>query len=417
MGIFERFRKKNGVGHFSIPKGVTTVTVGSSKSRDTASRPMETLKAHQEWERLYAQTMAGTIIDSEANSLLANGWSIQTEDDGLRDDVRSALVDIGAEYAVWQASKECYKYGYGVIERAKRKDGSDILVPVSSFNLLPDYDEKGHLISFTQFYGTLANEQIKLELDKCIWFALQPSLVDLGVSQISRAYDSIKRHSDISQASAEIIWRHGYPKWDITLGNPDGTEAPADIPARVEGVTSDLAPGSEITTNPLVNISSLDTQGVPQISAYGEWALLELANDMGVPRSVVGIQEGAEATAKVTMTAYYNRLAAEQRILQRTMQEDILDGFILPRLGYRKGDATIVFRHPDPDHDLKSAQYVQTLAAIDSMDPYALFSKQELMEMLGKHPKEDEAQDMDRQQAVSAIMKAIQGASDGQRQA
>ena len=374
--------------HYSIAP-VTTITAGTYKDHEGIigkhRNPTEEIKAHTQWEELYAKTVAGMIVDAESNALFSSGYSMRSNDDDLKTDVEAMLAYSKVEQAYRSATRECYKHGYGVIEKAKTKGGLPYYVPISSVNMLPSYDDNGRIKEFHQYVGDTAYnaEPITLPLDKCILLVLQPSLVDIGVSQISRAQEAIQRHYDISKASAEVIWRHGYPKWDITLGNPDGSEAPADIPARIEGVTSDLAPGSELTTNPLVNIETLDSQGIPQIESYGRWALSEVAVAMSCPRTIVGIQEGAEATAIESMRNYYNRLFSEAQTVQSSIQEDIIDPYLMTK-GYRPGDVNIIFNHPDPNRNIQVAQYVSTLMSMDPFDPYSIFTKEDYADILGK---------------------------------
>lgn len=368
---------------------IVTITAGAYNRDRALNRrmPMRDIEAHCDWEFLYATTIAGTLIDSEDCDLLSAGYTLQSDNEELRQQIEQDLTDIGYDAAIRAATKEAYKHGYGLIEKAHTASDAPMLVACSSVNLLPHYDNEAKVDEFIQYTGKRGaptSQEIEVPLDRVIQVVLQPSLVDIGVSQIGRGYDAIIRHRDISKASAEIIWRHGYPKWDVNLGNADGTEAPADIPARVEGVTSDLAPGSEITTNPLVNISQLDQGGVPQIDTYGTWALQEVAVAMGLPRTKVGIQEGAEATAKESMRTYYNALYSQCQIIQRLAQRDILDSWLLPLHGAAPGDVRIVYGHPDPGHDLEIASYVSALTRIDPYDAFSIFTKEEIADKLGK---------------------------------
>ena len=118
---------------------------------------------------------------------------------------------------------------------------------------------------------------------------------------------------------------------------------------------------------------------------------------MQVPRAMVGLSDNSEATAKVNLTKYYNRIQAEQAIIEQTMQSRYLDIYVLPDLDLKPGSVQIHFNNPDPEAQLKRVALIRELASIDPADPEFLVSAEEMAEIYGKHPRKGEYDGVDAQ--------------------
>jgi uncharacterized protein YgiM (DUF1202 family) len=160
-------------------------------------------------------------------------------------------------------------------------------------------------------------------------------------------------------------------------------------------------------------LNTVNAQGVTQAAVYADTALQAVAVAMQVPRSMAGLADNSEATAKVTTAKYYNKIASEQDIIAQVIQREYLDTYVLPDLGIPKGSIQIYFNNPDPDAQLKKAQLLQIITALDPTDPEYLLSVEEQAEIWGKHPKageydSDKFQDM-LMQRVARHIAEIQG--------
>jgi len=400
---------------------VSVVCTADDRQRTTSFQVRhKTLQAHWEWENAYATTVIGPLIDAQTNDLFAQGYNLigdmEDGDDAIAE-VQRYLDDMDLEPAMRAMAMETRKHGYGICEVAKTNDGRYKLVPVSSINLMPKRDDKGWLDGFEQI-DPKNNDRVQasLSLDQCVHLSFTSSIIDLGISQIARAWQPLKDYCDITKAAVNIIWRHGYPKYDMEITKDENGLTPADIPQRIEGVTADLSPGSELTSGMGMAIKELDKGGVPQVQTYTDFALQQLAVSLGMPRSSLGLTDNSEATAKVTRSMYYNRIEAECGIIARAIQTQYLDTKVLPSLGLRSGDIKIQFNNADPEAQLSKVQYVQALAAIDPMDPYAISSKAEMASILGKHPKKGEYDDDGTDGFATKIMELIKGGGTSGRQ-
>ena len=375
--------------HYEAPaKGVKGATLRVSTDRLSTSdkyAQAQELEQHKQFFELYEATIAGSIIDTEADDIFAQGWAVNGEDPDEVAKVREYLEAVAFEQAVKQMAVESKVFGFGLAEIGKL-GARHVLVPHATLNILPVHDPDGWLDGFQQ-KGKNDTVLAEWNLNEVITLALRPSATvpGLGRSQLAQAYSAIINYEDIRKANCEMVLRMGYPTYDVEFDD-DGL-APAGT---LEGEVADLGPGSIVRTALGAKINTLNSQGVTQVQTYAEMALQGVAVAMQVPRSMVGLADNSEATAKVTQAKYYNRIAAEQSIIAHTLQTAYLDRYVLPDLGIKRGAVQLFFNSPDPEAQLKKAQLLQVLTSLDPTDPEFLLSVEELAEVWGKHPKAGE---------------------------
>ena len=382
-------RKETAVSNEAPATGIkgATIRISSdpSKFKQTAEIQQE-MNAHKEFCDIYETTVAGAIIDTETDDIFAQGWALIGDDPDEVAKVREYLAAVPFETELKKLCVESKVYGFGLAEVGKQ-GARHVLVAHSSYNIFPKMDDDGWLDSFVQMGK---NDQILTEWSRneVITLALRPnaSTPGTGRSELAQAYTAIVDYENIRRANAEMILRMGYPTYDVEFQDTDGV-----VPASaLEGDVADIAPGSIFSTGVGAKINTLNGQGVTQVQAYAETALQAVAVAMQVPRSMAGLSDNSEATAKVTQAKYYNRIGAEQGIIAQTVQSRYLDTYVLPDCDVRRGAVQIVFNSPDPEAQLKKAQILQIITSLDPTDPEYLLSVEEQAELWGKHPKAGE---------------------------
>jgi len=382
------FTRRAPVQYEAPAKGVKGATLRVNTDRvasaDKYAQGQE-LEQHKQFFELYEATIAGSIIDTEADDIFAQGWAVNGEDPDEVARVREYLEAVSFEQAVKQMAVESKVFGFGLAEIGKL-GARHVLVPHTTLNIIPIHDGDGWLNGFRQV-GKNDTVLAEWTLNEVVTLALRPSATvpGLGRSQLAQAYASVINYEDIRKANVEMVLRMGYPTYDVEFDD-DGL-APMN---GLEGQVADLGPGSIIRTALGAKINTLNGQGVTQVQTYAEMALQAVAVAMQVPRSMVGLADNSEATAKVTQSKYFNRISAEQAIIAHTIQTAYIEKYVLPDLNIKKGSVQIFFNNPDPEAQLKKAQLLQVLTTLDPTDPEFLLSVEEMAELWGKHPKAGE---------------------------
>ncbi len=352
----------------------------------------ELLKKKNEYWNCYLRGgPAATGIDIKVQAMFTNGWKLVGDNPNLVDQVEDRLDEIDWEINAKMAARDGYVMYWGIHEVATTQDGGWRLVTRSSKDFTREDDIFGNPEKYVQKIagkpGMLVPlKVIELPVDKAITITPIPTADGTGVSLFERAARQIDWHDMIAQASADSIWRHGYPKWNISLQDANGGQVPADIIASMEGVTTDLNPKSEFIMNALSKIVEVDRGALTQVQDYGMWALQELAASLGIPESFFGLgQRSQQASSETALMAFYDAIATDQFTVASQYQDQLIDDRILPELGAKAGDVTLVFNNPNPSNDLKKAQSLQAIIGINPMNPEWLLSQEEQLAYLGIH--------------------------------
>ncbi len=399
--------------HEPPAKGITgaTIRVRSTEGGRQFGTQEQRAEAelHKAWMEMYDTTVAGSIIDSEVDDIFAQGWAIQGEDEDEVAKVREYLDAVGFVTEVKKLCTESKIYGFGLAEVGKL-GARHVLVAHSSFNIYTVMDDDGWLDGFVQMGS---NDRVLADWNKneVLTLALRPNAANPGTgrSELAQAANAIEFYEDVAKANHEMILRMGYPSYEVKFEDSDGM-MPSQM---IEGEFADIGPGSGIVSALGSRLNVLNSQGITQAAAYAETALQAVAVAMQVPRSMAGLADNSEATAKVTTAKYYNRIAAEQAIIAQTMQTAYLDRYVLPDLGIKPGTMQLFFNSPDPDAQLKRAQLLQILTSLDPTDPEYLLSVEEQAEIWGKHPRRGEYDESRMRDEIIDRMMAHIGSIEG----
>ncbi len=381
--------------------GIKGATIRFKGKDTTRADIQEELAAHREFNKIYETTVAGSIIDAEVNDLFSQGYAIQGEDEDEVARVREYLNAVNFVGEVKKLATESKIYGFGIAEIGQLGNNRHMLVAHSSYNIFPIMDDYGWLAGFKQI-GAQDVTIAEWTPRQVVSLALRPNAATPGTgrSELAQAYQSIADYEDIRKANTAIILRMGYPSYEVKYEGDDGL-VPADV---IEGELADVGPGSAFELGFGGKLEVLNAQGVTQAAVYAETALQAVAVAMQVPRSMVGLADNSEATAKVTTAKYYNKIASEQAIIAATMQRDYFDRYVLPDLGIKPGSIQLFFNNPDPDAQLKRAQLLQIITSLDPTDPEYLLSVEEQAELWGKHPSPGE---YDKAKIIDTIQDSI----------
>ena len=399
MSFLDRFRAPARPAAYEAPaRGLKSVSVHAAafKERGAISSialVRDSIKAHQEWQDAYETTIGGGIVDAETNDLFAQGYAITgTDDNKQAEQVSNYLDKTDFDLALRTIVTQARIHMYGVAEVSKDEIGRFKMVAVPSVNLVPTYGEDGWLDGFAQ-YGAFSKKVSALKLSDLVVVNLTPPTGgQVGVSQIGRNIKSLRNHEDITQASADMIWQHGYPHTEVEFHPEDGAIPDVNAMNHAEGQLAALGPGANFASAMDTAIKQVDSS-VPQIQAYGDWCLQEIAAGFGIPRAMVGLIDNSEATATVTRRMYLSRIASEQLYIEREVNRHYLDAYVLPALGLKPGSVKLDFNDPDPDAMSTKADLVTKLVAINASTDQPIYSTEELAQMLGKQVKQGEYDD------------------------
>jgi len=334
--------------------------------------------------RMYEQGgLVGEAIDAYPLFMFTNGYVLNSDDEALSDVAQEFLDTIDFETLGHQLVVDALVMpnGRAYAEIVWNKIGAGItgLVyrPAETFKEI--LDERGNVIQYVQTV-IRDNSTVSVELEPKNIFVL-----DLHAPLVKRAFKEIEIDMAIADSTATSIQRHGYPRYHVKLGQPG--ENVSEDALRTHGRQfEDLKPNMEWTTTQDVAINNIDTQGITGTDAYTNWSTQRVSSALGVPEEMLGLGRGStEATAKVRLDTFYDKIGSFQARFARAMGNQIFDV-----MTGRPGSVWMVFNDVSPEDNLQKAQYIAAVAGIYPTDPWLVMTPTYVQEYLGIEIAEDD---------------------------
>jgi hypothetical protein len=332
----------------------------------------------QKYKIIYSQGgIVSQAIDAYAHYMLSNGYRIEGEDQGSVETVEEFCDEIDLESVISQGIKDALVYGcpfqeivYGQGDASKTPLGVRSLPPNT---LRINTDDRGVVQNYTQVVKIDSNKYMEYYFDKdeVITFNLLPESGNpYGISLIQRSWDDIMNDATIAQAITVAIKRHGFSKYQVKIGT-EGEEVDQETIRGTDMELRGLESKNEIITPYDVEIINLDKDVLPDINAINEFSTSRNCISLGVPEIVMGLGRGStEASSKVAMQSFYDRISNWQKIVVRPYNHSICD-----KLVGKKGKVKIVLNDANPEDENTKATWLAKIMLATPLDPYATFDK------------------------------------------
>ncbi len=329
--------------------------------------------------RIYEQGgLVSEAVDCHPLFMFSNGYRFDGPENVVKT-VQEWHDGLDFEGVAWKLIADSLVVEKGIAEVAPSRDGK---VPVRYLyhrpgeQFEPVYDDQSRLVGYKQTVLTGGARKV---------YDVRPEFIfklDLGLPLITRCTDDIVRDTEVAEATAKAIKRHGMPRYHVKVGTTGATVADSVIDAVADNF-EELEADHELVTHHDVEIVNIDAQGVTNTKLYGDWAIQRLCAALGTPEEMLGLGRGStEATANVRLQAWYDRIATLQRRFASQWNDQIVD-----RMTGKPGLVKLVFGDPSPTDDLARAQVVATLLQASPLQP--VITVNEARAMLSLKPLDD----------------------------
>jgi len=325
-------------------------------------------------------------IRTYANLVFSNGFRVEGDDEELNQEVEEALDMMGFEIIGPQLVIDALIYGDAFHEIGFGQ-GSKSDIPVALFPRNPesfriDADEYGLISSFTQVIGselTGNRREIPLDINRVLHFSIENVGGSVyGISLIDAAYNDILFDATISEATAQAIKRHGFPRFHVRVGM-EGEDIDEAIMRRVASQFKNLNSKQEFVTSHDIEIQNIDQMGQTNAKLYGEWSTMRLCTALGIPEELLGLGRGStEATANVKLRAFYDKISSIQKKLARAFTQQVID-----QITKAPGKCKLVFNEVNPEDEAKLAAWMAQMMSATPIDPFSVLPRRFVQDRLG----------------------------------
>ena len=324
-------------------------------------------------------------VRTYSSLVFSNGYRIEGDEESINEMVEDSLDELGFDIVGPQAVIDALVYGDAFHEIGFGQ-GSKVDSVVAQFPRNPesfriDFDEYGKISDYVQvIHKTLGtDEEIRIAPEKMFHFCVENlGGSPYGISLIDSAFNDIKWDAMISEATAQAIKRHGYPRFHIKVGM-EGEDVAEDTMRRVDAQFKRLESKQEFVTTHDIEILNIDQMGQTNAKLYGEFSTMRLCTALGIPEELLGLGRGStEATANVKLRAFYDKIGSIQKKLAMAYTKQVIDK-ITPRPGMCK----LIFNDVNPEDEAKLAAWMAQIMAATPMDPFAVIPRAFVQDRLG----------------------------------
>ena len=291
--------------------------IGTGKtSRDTS-------RLRECWQLYLTEGIAFAAIQTVVATTFSGGWEIHAESEDVPEETKliaRRVIDRNA-LTLQQLFRDALIFGDGFAKKNKAKNGHVYsLEPI--FPLDIEIQEDG--ITFKD------KDRNTYTLEEILHLQLFPRSDNVyGISVMLPALDTITRKREIDKQVYEGVKRHGFRKYHVKL-KPDqrGRYPDESTISDIESKLEELESKNEIITTDLIEISPLDTRGVPDVEEYLTYFTDLIATAILVPFEALGLgQRGSTyATAKIRAVFFRNIVQFYKDIITRAVNEQLLVG-------------------------------------------------------------------------------------------
>lgn len=277
--------------------------------------------------------IASRGIEIRANDFIARGYEIVCKDAKAKKELEEFLEDNQFDRLIHQAVINTDLYGNGYIEIIFNGDKTDVrglkvlhpkfidLQRTAKTGMVL-FKKDGTIKGFVQNLGTSKTD---LRPDQMMHFVFK-RLGDevLGHSILEPCLKTIERCMNIEEGIAQAIFRHGFPQFDISVGdeaNPPTPEMIDEIADKVQ----DLNSKNEFVHTFYQKISVLESRTAKDFSTYPQVFIRQVVACLGVPEPLIlGTGEDTnKSTADVQIKHFAIQISALQHIVKLELEDKL----------------------------------------------------------------------------------------------
>lgn len=338
----------------------------------------------------------GTVsqaIDLYPLYIFSNGWHVEGPTESIAEGLEEELGRIGFDDFAFRAALDSMIYGRCYQEIVPTRGGGVFsVVPRAPYMWGIETDDYNHVAKFINYvpisqgnYRTIA-----IEPQNIISFSLLPSQNKYGASLIGRAYDEIVRDAKTAESTTEALVRHGFRKWDVSYKTPETplTEDEMDDEFSIaENKLRDLNAKSEFFHTDQIEVKQIDAGPLGNVAEVNRTSLDRTLSALGAPGELLGVAWGStEATAKVKLESFYNRIESMQRRMAAAYTSQLLNRMV------ERQEYKLVFNEVNPRSATETATWISNILKATPLDPYETLTVGEVRQALGYTAKKPEGE-------------------------
>lgn len=363
----------------------TELSEAGSRQIDTASHLYDDRLSYASLEVIYFDhplaTRGTNILIQET---LAAGFEIKSEDKKAEDAINEWINSLQEPFEdyIEEILQNMVVGGNSYVEKVKNVNESQLagisIVDPNSIDLQRDTDgivERDEKTKIPQGWVQVGDDSIKNvkfkynDIAHFKLYKLSNSIIALGV--LEPAYSTFKSLRKMEDGYAEAEYRHGYPNWDIVVGDENG-QATADDKKEADKLADDIVAGQDVFVHDTrKKVTKQESKTHKSATERFSYFIDIVCATFGVPRGdLLGTGEGSNrATARELSTTKEKHIRALQKNIARTFEDKIFKDVL--KLNYSITNSKVSFKWNElrPEDQTSKMERLTKLAKVGLLTP------------------------------------------------
>ena len=327
-----------------------------------------------------------TAINKKAQLVASEGLFIETKRPDIEDAFNKLVKDLNLNYKIEQISKQLMLYGNCYVEVVRNALGNiSGLVLIDPKSVVIEHNEFGDISNF--FQKTDKGQFIELGTDNIIFFRINETTDGVyGIGMVEPLWRDLTIYENIQDGTANYVYRKGFPKWVLTLGDANDPNYKNISKTVIDSVGNDLIDidnRKEFVVPWWYKFSTIDGDNSKvNLSEYQDVAQKNLTMGLSAPKILMGIGEDVNyASSRAIYDLIKPEIRQQQNIILRQLNDNIF-GIWLSKFGLTTELTEITFNELD-----FSDQYEESQMIVEQYN-VGLITREFAQQKLGYTPEE-----------------------------
>ena len=274
-----------------------------------------------------------TAINKKAQLVASPGLKIETDLPLVEDNFYRFVEKLNLNFKTENIARQLQIFGNCFAEIVRDGMGQiSSIALIDPCSVVIEHDEYGNI---SNFYQEVTNGQfIELGIDDIIYFRLNESPTGIyGIGVVEPLWRELTIFENIQEGTGNFIYRKGFPKYDVTIGNkddPSSKHIPKEVMDRISADFTDMNNKIEFVHDSSINIGMVDDNSKSSLlPEYQEVGMQGILMGIGVPKILMGqATEVNYASSQALLDLLKPDIKYNQDIILRQLNKYIFSEFL-----------------------------------------------------------------------------------------
>lgn len=285
---YSKYLKADGTPRSMVFSGSSTKSTGNKNLQ----RSSELLGEFWEYFSSEGSVFASLMVTS-FNTVMV-GYNIDSDDQKAKEVILDFCDKSYFQTKVLESVLYSLIFGDSFLELIYSKSKKPVnLKSIDPQSVVVNYDKYGRVENYQQIINGQKKEPIEPKYIAQFGIIPVPGS-PYHLSLIQPSLSMLKRKLKTDEAIANAMWRHGFGKWIITVGNENEDDIPPDdVLKKIEEKFESINEDNEFVVPHMIKVEPIDEKGIEGVEEYFNYFQSQLVTGMLTLEEALGLGKGS----------------------------------------------------------------------------------------------------------------------------